>query len=567
LRLSGEADGLDLEPLGRAWDLDAKGRLGGAWKVSGPLSEAAFSGFVRGDALSVLSTDIRDLEVDVAGTPKSVSLRKLKAKVNDGAVEGNGSLAADRMRADLDVNGIELRSLLARFGVDGGVGGHLNGVLSLRGTPGSPEASFEATSPLTVKETLVDQLKVTVTSPARDKFRVSASGRVGELELPLTATVERDEAGWKYVAESALLDLDKLVTAKMPSMKGRFAGSVQASLAGRLGGAQDRGKSPLAEALIRVPVLEAAGARIQDISLPVRLEKERAVIRGGKGSVYGGKIDIAADVDIPREEWTASVGVVSLDLGKAAEPFMKENGGLAGGLNVNIEAKGNSGALMTVFAKGDFHSDGGDIHGLDVLKKVVEDGKIPFQEIRGSFFWNGQDLWLNPGTQVTASPRAPLYQYFAVSGPLGVMGKGLGLDCGGRFDVQALDSVLGALKGAFQLMTGTLSGGGGQLARRTVGRLLGFTDRDFQDVSFRLSGSWQELQLLDLKIDKSLETYLPVKDEEEETSRKETGKQFQFNLKIPVGSGGNAREDGDDENPEDQLKKQLLDNLLNQVGL
>jgi hypothetical protein len=289
------------------------------------------------------------------------------------------------------------------------------------------------------------------------------------------------------------------------------------------------------------------------------VQGDQAAIRNGTGLAYGGKIDLEADVNMPDQKWTATTKVRGLDVGKAAEPFMKQ-GALVGSADVNVRLNGDYGALMMVFANGDFQSSEGYIHKFDVLNKIAENGRISFKEVRGSFFWDGKDLWLNLGTQATAKARDPLYRYFAVNGPLGVMGKGLALNCKGRFDIHVLDMLLGALRSAFQLMTGSLSGGD-QLLRQAVGKLVGFTERDFQDVTFQLKGSWQELQLLDLKIDKSLEGFLPPKILSETGEQgKENQKKIQFNITIPTGHGAS-----DEEDAEDQFKKQLIDNLFNQM--
>jgi hypothetical protein len=88
---------------------------------------------------------------------------------------------------------------------------------------------------------------------------------------------------------------------------------------------------------------------------------------------------------------------------------------------------------------------------------------------------------------------------------------------------------------------------------------VGYTERDFQDVTFQLRGSWQELRLLNLTIDKSLEEYLPLRDDAA-TQRRESEKKIQFNLRIPTGPGGD-----DETDAQDQFKKQLIDNLLNQL--
>jgi hypothetical protein len=302
-----------------------------------------------------------------------------------------------------------------------------------------------------------------------------------------------------------------------------------------------------------------AGIQIQDISLPIRVEGERATVRNGAALVCGGKIDVTADVNMPEQKWSATTKVTGLDIGQAAGPFMTE-GAIVGSADINVRLKGDYGALMMVFANGDFKAGEGYIHQFDVLNTIAKDGRISFKEIRGSFFWDGSDLWLNPGTQATAKERDPLYRYFSINGPLGVMGKGLALNCKGRFDIHALDVLLGALKSAFQLMTGGLTGGG-QLLRQAVGKLVGYTEHDFQDVTFQLKGSWKELQLLNLTIDKSLEGYLPlINGDEMQQPLKENNKKIQFNISIPTGPGG-----GDDEDTQEQFKKQLIDNIFNQM--
>lgn len=560
LNLSGNLTNLDLGTFSRPWGTNVSGRLEGSLKILGPLSNASLTALVRSDRITMTSTDIRGLYLDVSGTTRDVEVRSVRAKIGNGSVDGKGRVTFDRrgkMQVDMKVEDIEIRSLLAQFGVDAGIGGNLDGSLLLSGTPVRPELTLKVTSPLTVKETLVDRLTVTVISPARGKFDLNSSGKLGDLLLNLKAHVERGREGWSYLAESDWLDMDQLIAAKMPSMKGRFEGKIKARVSGRT----DRGGKPQpVDVLISLPSFSTAGIQVKDISLPVRVLGNSATIRNGSGVAYDGKIAISADVFMPEQRWKAVTKITGLNIGKAAAPFMKE-GEIVGSADVNVNLNGNYGALMMTFANGDFNSSSGHIHKFKVLDKIAENGRISFEKIRGSFFWDGKDLWLNPGTQATAQPGDPLYRYFAINGSMGIPGKGLALNCYGRFDVHLLDTVLGALRGAFQLMTGTLTGGG-QLIRQAMGKVVGLTERDFQDVSFQLKGNWKELQLLNLKIDKSLEGYLPLQNlNEKSEENKEAERKIQFNLKIPTGRGGN----GDGQDTQDQFKKQLLDNLLNQL--
>ncbi|MDR1649187.1 MAG: AsmA-like C-terminal region-containing protein [Synergistaceae bacterium] len=550
------------------------GKIEGVFKAAGPVDGMNFSLLVRSDALEAspgtkdeardeVRMEVKNLVLDIAGTAQNVEVRTVKAEVEGGTLAGSGSLAfgrRGRFKVDMAAKGIDIRALLAQFGMDSGVvGGFLDGSLTLQGTPRRPEFVVRTTSPLTIRETLVDSLTATLTSPARGRFDMNVSARLGELTVALRGRMERGRAGWGYSAETDLLDVDRLVSAKMPSMKGRLGGQVRASLSGQIARAAGPGPEPV-DVLLTLPVFEAAGARFSELSLPIRVLGDRVRARGS-GKFCGGAVSIDADVAMSDRRWNAALGIAGLDIGQAAAPFLPQ-GEIVGSADVNVKLRGNYGALMTLFADGDFHAGGGYIHKIDAFELIAKGGRIDFEEVRGSFFWDGLDLRLNPGAQVTAKRGDPFYRYLSVNGPLGIPGKGLDLSFKGRFNINALNTVLGALRGAFQLMTGTLAGsGGGQILRSALGKLVGLPERDFQDVTFQIKGSWSELQLLNLKIDKSLENYLPLKETNVEQERKENEKKIQFNLRIPVGPGGS----GDDENPADQMKRQFLDNLLNQV--
>ena len=215
----------------------------------------------------------------------------------------------------------------------------------------------------------------------------------------------------------------------------------------------------------------------------------------------------------------------------------------------------------TSFASGNFTTSSGYLHKMAMLDKVTPTKRLSFENIRSTFFWNGSDLFLNPGTQVTGGPGEPLYRYFAVSGAMGIPGKGLKLLFQGRFDLKILDQFLGAMKGAFQYMTGTLvSGNPNAFLRDTAGTILGIKKRDYQNVSFTLANSWQELRLLNLTTTKSLQDFLPVDRLNKEDEQKKDDRQFNLRLRFPAGPGSR---DPEDTSTSDQFKEQLIDNLFN----
>ncbi|NLL37682.1 MAG: hypothetical protein GX256_09215 [Fretibacterium sp.] len=572
LNLSGSISGLNLKTLGREMKLNQlsgglDGQIDASFKVLGPLSTAEVAAELRSNSLSFGETRVKELHLEAKGSMKSITIHNLKAKVNEGSVKGKGSLSLrnkdmlkNKVELKLDVKGLELRRLLRQFMAEPPVGGVLNGALSLTGAVGRPELSLRVDSPLTIKETLVDRMVLSVQAPDKDRFALHASGKVGDLTLSASGEVRKEGGGWSYSLATAPLDLNHLVSAKSPSMKGKLEGQATAKVKGST--APDK-KGAVRPTLvtISVPSLKASGLTVTDILLPVQVTGERVLLKEGKASLYGGTVGLDADMDLNAMRLTGTAAVRKLDMGAMAQPFLPE-GAIVGTADVNVRLRGNFSGMAMFFANGDFETSSGYLHEMEVIDLVSETKKLSFKTIRGSFFWDGSDLQLNPGTQAIAEPNDPFYRYFSVNGSMGLPGKGLNLVCQGRFDVKLLDSFLGALKGVFEYFTGGLKTGGGLgvgMFKGAVGKMLGIQARDFQDVSFILKGSWSELQLLRLKIDKPLKHYLPLDTLNEE--KRLDDKKFRLNLKIPTGPGDTSPE----EDPEDQFKQQLLDNLF-QIG-
>ena len=548
---------LDLHALSQLWGVDMTGRASAAIALSGPVSNAAVSATVTSDAMTLLQADVRNLSLELSGTTENVEVRRLRANINDGTLEGRGGMTLgqrNRYLVDMKVSGLEIRDFLARHGINAGVGGYLNGELLLRGSLRRPELALEITSPLTFRETLVDRLSININSPARGRIEMEASGGMGDLDLTLKGHMERSDDGWAYFAESGMIDLNKLVSAKTPSMRGQISGRAGFRVAGNLRGRRGGETTPIG-IIVSVPTASFFGIEVKDVSVPVIVSGGQVAIYQGTGMMYDGKVMFDADVDLSESRFEMSANVSGMDIGKAARPFLQ--GEIVGSADINLRGRGEFDALMMMFFTGDFRTGEGYIHEFDALKRIDDDGIVSFQEIRGSFFWDGSELWLNPGTQATAKPGDYLYRFLAASGSMGLRGRELGLDFNGNFNVEALNMLLGAMRGVFDLTTGSLTGGR-QLVRQTVGRIVGLSDRDFQDVTFQLRGTWNRLQLLNLAINKSLEGFIPVRGDDRLPERRDSDRRIQFNLRIPTGRGS-----GDDGDAAEQFKRQLLDNLVN----
>ena len=563
LDLSGRLNGLNLASLpGAGKPQGLEGMLQGSFKVSGPADSAALSASLRGTGIRAGGVPMDRLELDLRGTTREIRVNRLLASLGKGTLEGKGSVSLSarnpmdhKVDIRLAVRDLALRTLLNPFVPDAPVGGILNGSLTLQGSPAKPEATLRFDTPLTIRETIVDRLALSVQSSGKNRFALHASGKLGDFRLAVKGDVRREGRGWCYSITTDPLDLDRMLSAKSPSLKGKLAGRMTAKLTGSVGAEKD-GALPSVAVSLSIPRLTASGMTVTDVALPFRVSGGKATLNGGRAVFCKGSVRADADVNLAESKWQGTAKVSGVDLGDLTRPFLPE-GELVGSADANVRLKGNFGTLMMVFANGGFTTSGGYLHKVEMIETISPIKRITFETIRGTFFWDGSDLWLNPGTQATAGPGEPLYRYFSVNGPLGIPGKGLKLVCKGRFDIQLLNRVLGALKGVFQYFTGGLSNG--DLLKNVVGKALGIKKRDFQDVSFVLTGGWSNLQLLNLRIDKPLQDYLPLEKLNRTEEQRGDGARFRLNLKFPTGPGAEGGEDPTG----DQLKNQLLDNLLN----
>ena len=573
LDVTASATKLDLAQISKALGLKdpVSGTVEGRVSVRGPLHAAKVAAHLRAEDVKAGQRPpagrgelrVPYAVLDAHGDRGNVKVDKLEAKLGGALIRGHGRFVAGKKRLmdstvnlGLSVKGLELRPLLIQFMDNPPVTGALDGTLALTGTLAKPALSAKVTSPLIINKMQVDAMTLEVTAPSAEHYRLSASGRVQDFTLAVDGDIQRRGKTWAYSAATRPVDVGRLTAVLAPQAKGLVAGNATVKVKGTA-----PGNAPI-DIQLSMPRLTAIDkVTVQNISVPVtvRLASNKIEVKNARAVLSDGVIRSGVDVDLARSTWNGTLTLRGLDMGKLAAPFLPE-GELVGSADANIEMKGSFGLFPTSFASGNLTTSRGYLHKMSMLSRVTPTKRISFENIRSTFFWNGTDLFLNPGTQVTAGPDEPLYRYFSVNGSMGIPGKGLRLLFQGRFDLKILDQFLGAMKGAFQYMTNTLvSGGAGSFLRDAAGKMLGIRKRDYQDVSFTLANSWQELRLLDLKTTKSLQDYLPVERLNKEEQQKDD-RQFNLHLRFPTGPGSR---DPEDASTSDQFKEQLIDNLFN----
>ena len=546
--------------------MPVSGKVWGNVSVKGPAKNAGVNVILRAANVKVgESVDIPSGALDVAGTTQRVNVRNLEATVNGAMIKGSGNMNVNQkniMNSNVNfqatVRRLDLKKLLTKFIGSAPASGMIRSDIALTGTIEKPALDVRLGSPVVVGENEIHDIAVKLRTPQANHYTVNTKARIQDFRPEADVDLRSNNGIWTYSVNTKPLDIDKAVQSQMPDMKGMAKGFLTVSVNGNTKPNSD------INVVARVPDITVIDkVNVQNIYVPVDYKPSvnKVVMKNASARLSDGEITSGFDFDVSKLAWKGNLKVAHLDFGKLANLFLPE-GELVGSIDAEVSMKGQQGTkangmMETSYANGKFSTTPGYFHKMAMLENITPTKRVSFENISGTFFWNGTDIFLNPGSGAKAGNDEPLYRYVSVNGSLGIPGKGLNLMCDGRFDLKILDQLLGAMKGVFQYMTGSL---GRSVIRDAAGRVLGIRKKDFQNVSFTLANSWDKLQLKNLKITKPIEDFLPIDilNRDEETQRDDA--QFKLKMTFPVGPGNKSVED---DSASDQLKEQMIDNLFN----
>ncbi len=567
LDISASTQGINLSELLKGFNLQDKsmpvsGRVRGFALIKGPMNTASVNAGVYASGVKVGNlVNMPEAAIEGAGNMKRVNVKTFFAKVNGANIKGRGSLIMnqkDFMKSGVNINAsvkdLELKPILIAAMGEAPAGGTIDGNLNLSGTISQPMLNVKLNAPIEVSGYDIENINVDLKSPSENHYVINAGARIGKFEPKVDVDVQNKNGIWVYQVDTKPLNLDTAIQTQMPDMSGMVKGYATINVKGST---KPNSNINIDVKARNLTVMDKI--KIQNIFMPVMYVTSNNKVRMKKGSIklYDGVVNTDFELDLNKKEWEGKVDMSHLDFGKLATPFMPE-GELVGKVDAQVTMKGNFGGIMAMsFANGKFSTSPGYIHKMAMIEKISPTKRISFEKINGTFFWNGSDVFLNPGTGARAGIDEPMYRYFMINGSCGVPGKGLKLLCDGRFDLKLLDQFLGAMKGVFQYMTGGLTK---NVLKDAASRAMGLQGKDLQNVSFTLANSWDNLNIENLKVTKPIEDFLPINVLNNDEEKQKSEAKFNIRLKIPTGPGEKSAED---ESTTEQFKKQLIDNLFN----
>lgn len=559
LDFRGSFSGAALSEIARNLDLppdQASGVLAGEFGIAGKGDAPSLSLTVKGEELSAGGIPVRTLAAKASGTFSRLELTAFSAKVLNSNLTAGGFVELKKkgkVELSAAASELDLRELTAILFPGAGLGGKINGKAVLKGVLGEPlSLNFSGTSPLiTLQGLLAEKASFSVQSGGNNGYSLSGEGKVGESILAAEGRLTFTDGG----AEITLKNSRKIDL-------GATAAGLSAQAAGMLSGEADftakgviDGNKAVWEGRVTSGALGFYRTEINNVNLPFIWKEGKMTISGGTADYHDGAAAFSGSADTAAMRWEGELTVKDMDLAKATEKMLGGRGLVTGKADLTTKASGTGGMVGMVFGSGRLSAREGSVSGFDAIKTISETGAVNFSSVLASFNLDGRNIFLLPGSRVSAPVGDNIYRYFTASGSLGWNDSPLDLKCGGDINVRALNAFLGALQGIISVDGNPLTDPA-FLQKFLTGLLGGMSVKDFRETSFNLKGTWDSPLLSDLKVTSAA---APVSIPKSNGSGKNET-QIKITVEIPTGEGKDTTS-----STEDQVKKQLLENIMKQI--
>jgi len=499
----------------------------------------------------------QDLAMVLKWVPGELTIEKADLSLLGGNFNSSGKILMDKdLEMDLKGTFDELAIEKLPFKIPLDLSAQTYGAFSLKGPPTDPDYTFKIMTPA------VEGGPFTIESIRLEGFgdldRVileEGSAFLGQGNLQVKGTIELPPGDLKadFSISGEKLDL-KYLSPKTEKRQALLQGLMD------LEGSLDiTGSSDINMALdISSEEISLSGFTIKEISIPVRLSREKIEVPSWKASPYGGEMKGALTMSLPGQEWNTWLELASMDLAPAMDDLGTFPGSLSGKAFGSVKVRGRGSERFNLFGNGDLTVTEGQIKGLPAIKAAAATAGrdyLAYSKIRSNYLIDGFGLTLLAGTRIMAPSRDPIYKYLNIDGVIEYDGK-IDLKGNSEVNLQAFNAFMGGLKIALQaalspeaLTQGLLGGLTGSLGKK-----------DFKEVTFHISGTREKPEIQELKIEGGEEYLSDIINPEDFSEEKEDEQQFQIKLNIPVGPGGDSEQDtGED------LKEQLLKNIFKSI--
>lgn len=462
-------------------------------------SEAAASGKIR----------LEGIKGTVSRSKDGFEVPVFSALLAGGSLKGSGRLVPGKEKEPAKIEfkaeatSVGLQTLSSWAGLKEPVSGKADLSVSVAGTTKDPlvgvEASVGTLQASGLKLTDV-RLRGTGKPDAMTFDPVTASAGGGKL----AATARLRPAGdgslaMEFSAKGTDLDLGTLASGMQASGESPPSGKIDFSMKGSFSGGRIDGTGEVASR----GSLRFMGTTLSDLRTPLVLEKGGLRAPTVTGSAYGGRIEGNLALG-DGKKWTARILLSGADLDAYLKEQARLEGQVTGRFDLTFQGGGTLGKENSMEGSGHFSAENGSVSGFRYVRAISAlygRSAVRYQSVDAPFRLQGDKLFLSDG-RVTAEQGDPLYEYLDFDGTVGPR-KALALDVSGRVNVQAVNALVGGVKGGVlqagksvqEILQGVLQGVTGAMSTRDIrmvrGRVTGTTDKPGL-ADFRVEGAVQE---------------------------------------------------------------------------
>jgi len=549
ISVAGTIKGIDLEKAGEGFSLPLKGKADGRIRLEGPLSAARLNLELEAQEASVGPVALAGTKASFVYEGGSVDVEaRAEALGGSANVAGSILLSDEKVALDGGFSDIELSNLSSDFPLRGEVSGQITVVGTIR----SPEVKLEGTSPeVGIRGFSLSEAAFAV-SLKRDSVIIEMlKGQLGGSTFEASGVVALEDGRLRLSANGRGIDVASLFKGESGIFQGKanFFLSLEESPRGLSG-----------SGTVSSERLTVRGFSIRDVSIPFLLEGNKLVVEKGKGMLYGGEGRINSTFDMAERKLKAALEAKGIDLGAALNEVFSSSGLVAtGAADLSLNVEGSIAGRLFLSGTGQLEVRDGALSGLEAIQLMAAASggeKLRYRSISASFAFDNKGFYILPGSRVAAPLDDPLYRYVSADGNVSE-GK-VNLNCNGEVNVKALNAFVGALNEISRISQTEGTPSQGVLEGFLAGFLGGMSAREFQEVSFRVGGTFEEPYIQGLVVHQN-STSSPIPslamgpgypgyDEKEN--------KIKITLNFPEGGKGQVGE---------QFKKQLLEQLLKQV--
>lgn len=518
---------------------------------------------LRKSSLTSRGVYLRDINGSITQSGKTFSLQKIQGNIGEGRIELTGSIAMpqntpQQLHLKLHTTSMDIgRTLRLISPRVRSVQGVANSTIELTGSLASPRVGARLSlHRFFAYGFYLPRVDIELAGTPKEIRFKQIKANVGSGTLNATAELKNTGGVWNANMQAKGKKLNvRVLSSYLPDearkhVKGILDFTFTAS------GTAETFKGT---GLLTSPSLSIYNITSHNIKAPFYIQDRYFTVEDASASIYGGQMKLQLAADLHSTKWGGRVDIKSADLtGLIRDVIPDSTGSITGKTDFSLRIAGDTRRTSLLDGTGRLSITDGEVTGfpgVDTLSKAMGNKLLLFKSVISTFTVDGKNLYILPGSRVTAPPDHEAYRYLLADGSANLE-TGLDLNLIGNVNVRALNIFLSAVQGVIS------SGTAAAVDTKTIisgllGNVIkGYSSKEFRDVQFTVRGKPGQFYFGDFAIAPSLkQNFRPdaLNDPANLNTIKE--QKFMLNIEIPVGYSSDKRKG---ESVKDQVKGQVL---------